>query len=314
MVGRKKISFFNDIKLRVLSKLSSWQSKLFSCGGKEVLIKAIAQAVPAYAMSVFKVPLSICEDIQKAIARFWWGGSEKHKSIHWARWERLCYAKKRGGLGFRDFSSFNQALIAKQGWRVLQNPKILLSKILKARYFKHSNFMEAKLGSKPSFVWRSILWGRQVLCKGSRWRIGDGEKVYIYKSNWIPKPETLKPSSPQSLPLCAVVANLIRNQQWKEEVIAQHFMKDEAATILSIPLPKSPQPDQIIWHYDKHGIYSVKSGYQIALKLKFTETASSSNNSKTHWDVIWAKEIPEKIKVFMWRAAQNLLPTAHNLW
>ncbi|GAY62607.1 hypothetical protein CUMW_219180 [Citrus unshiu] len=102
--------------------------------------------------------------------------------------------------------------------------------------------------------------------------------------------------SPQTLPSCAVVAELIRNQQWKEEVIAQHFMKDEAATILSIPLPKSPQPDQLIWHYDKHGNYSVKSGYQIALKLKFTETASSSDNSKTHWDVIWAKEIPQKIK------------------
>ncbi|KAH9735301.1 polyubiquitin 3 [Citrus sinensis] len=240
MVGRKKISFFNDIKLRVLSKLSSWQSKLFSCGGKEVLIKAIAQAVPAYAISVLKVPLSICEDIQKAIARFWWGGWEKYKSIHWAKWERLCCAKKRGGLGFREFSSFNQALIAKQ----------------------------AKLSSKPSFVWRSILWGRQVLCKGSRWRIRNGEKMYIYKSNWIPKPKTLKPGSPQTLPSCAVVAELIRNQQWKEEVIAQHFMKDEAATILSIPLLKSPQPDQLIWHYDKHGNYSVKSGNILIFKGK----------------------------------------------
>lgn len=56
MVGRAKISFFNDIKLRVLSKLSSWQSKCFSSGGKEILIKAVAQAVPAFAMSVFKIP------------------------------------------------------------------------------------------------------------------------------------------------------------------------------------------------------------------------------------------------------------------
>lgn len=71
--GRKKKSFFNDIKLKVLSKISSWQSKLFSSGGREVLIKAVAQAVPAYAMSVFKVPMSLCADIQKAIARFWWG-------------------------------------------------------------------------------------------------------------------------------------------------------------------------------------------------------------------------------------------------
>lgn len=70
MVGRRKISFFNETKLRIWNKLSSWQNKFFSSGGREVLIKAVAQAVPAYAMSVFKLPASICEDIQKAIARF----------------------------------------------------------------------------------------------------------------------------------------------------------------------------------------------------------------------------------------------------
>lgn len=103
MVGRKKISFFNDIKLRVVGKLSSWQHKCFSSGGKEVLIKAVAQAVPAYAMSVFRIPQGLCNDIEKAIAKFWWGSSNKHKGIHWARWERMCHAKIRGGLGFRDF-------------------------------------------------------------------------------------------------------------------------------------------------------------------------------------------------------------------
>lgn len=70
MVGRKKLSFFNNIKLRVLNKISNWQSKMFSRGGKEVLIKAVAQAILAYAMSVFRLPMELCEDIQKAIARF----------------------------------------------------------------------------------------------------------------------------------------------------------------------------------------------------------------------------------------------------
>ena len=63
MVGRKRSGFFNDIKLRVSSKIVSWQHKFFSCGRKEVLIKAVAQAIPAYAMSVFKIPVSICIDI-----------------------------------------------------------------------------------------------------------------------------------------------------------------------------------------------------------------------------------------------------------
>lgn len=157
MVGRRKIRFFSNIKLRVLNKLSSWQHKSFSCGGKEVLIKAVVQAVPAYAMGIFKLPQALCEDIERATARFWWGSSENHRCIHWAKWERLCHAKIRGGMGFKDCSSFNQALIAKQGWRILRNPESLMEKILKAKYFKNSGFMEAKLGSSPSFVWRSIL-------------------------------------------------------------------------------------------------------------------------------------------------------------
>ena len=82
MVGKRKISFFNEIKLRVLSKLSNWQSKKFSCGGKEVLIKAVVQAISTYGMSVFKIPQGLCEDIEKAISRFWWGSSDTHRSIH----------------------------------------------------------------------------------------------------------------------------------------------------------------------------------------------------------------------------------------
>ncbi|KAH9768252.1 hypothetical protein KPL71_011548 [Citrus sinensis] len=63
MIERNKMNFFNDIKLRVISKVSSWQHKHFSKGDKEILIKAIAQAVPTYAMSVFKIPQGLYDDI-----------------------------------------------------------------------------------------------------------------------------------------------------------------------------------------------------------------------------------------------------------
>ena len=63
MIGRKKVCFFKDIKLRIFNKIFSWHSKMFSSGGKEILIKAVAQAVPAYAVSVFRIPTTICDDI-----------------------------------------------------------------------------------------------------------------------------------------------------------------------------------------------------------------------------------------------------------
>lgn len=132
MIGRKKASFFNDVKLRVLNKISSWQHRMFSSGVKEVLIKVATQAI--YAMSVFKLPGGLWADIQRAIARFWWDSKEDKNSIHWMRWDKLSHAKSRGGLGFRDFTSFNQALVAKQGWRFLQFPNSLVSEVLRARY------------------------------------------------------------------------------------------------------------------------------------------------------------------------------------
>ncbi|KAH9679641.1 putative reverse transcriptase/RNA-dependent DNA polymerase [Citrus sinensis] len=274
-------------QLNVVSKHNKYlglpsMNKLFSSGGREVLIKAVAQAVPAYAMSVFKLPASICEDIQKAIARFWWGSTSDRRGIHWAKWEKLCQAKMRGGMGFPDFTSFNQALIAKQGWRIIQHPESLMARIMQ---------------------------------KGLRWKIGSGNQVCIYKSNWLPRPEAFKPFSPPTLDIQAVVADLIdENQNWKKEMIYQHFMKEDAAMIVRIQLPKTPKPDQYLWHYDKYGQYSVKSGYQIALKLKCPNSPCSSDSSLSQWNVIWAAELPEKIKIFMWRAVKNLLPTASNLW
>ncbi|KAH9718251.1 zf-RVT domain-containing protein [Citrus sinensis] len=117
------------------------------------------------------------------------------------------------------------------------------------------------------------------------------------------------------LPNDTVVTDLIdERHHWKEDIICQHFSKEASERILQTPLPRIPQQDILIWKFDKHGSYSVKSGYQLALKQKFSDNPGCSDTTRTHWEVVWAKEIPEKVKVFMWRAAKNLLPTATNLW
>ena len=56
-------------------------------------------------------------------------------------------------MGFRDLKAFNPALLAKQGWQIQQNPKTLVHKVLKAKYFAYSTFKEAQLGCRPSYVW-----------------------------------------------------------------------------------------------------------------------------------------------------------------
>ena len=71
-----------------------------------------------------------------------------------------CKAKSRRGLGFRDLTSFNQVLVAKQGWRLLRFPDSLMARVMQAIYYKSSTFLNAKAGSIPSFIVEKHLMGK----------------------------------------------------------------------------------------------------------------------------------------------------------
>jgi hypothetical protein len=116
MIGRSKKSIFNYIKDRIWNRISNWSSKMLSQAGKEVLIKSVAQAIPSYCMSVFLLPMSIGDEIEKMLNSFWWGIKEDgSKGIRWMSWDKLTMRKEWGGMGFRNIYGFNLAMLGKQG-------------------------------------------------------------------------------------------------------------------------------------------------------------------------------------------------------
>lgn len=172
---RTKWIQFGYLRDRVAKKLDNWKARFFSDGGLEILIKAVIQAIPTYAMSCFRIPSSINHEIEALCANFWWGYSANGKKLHWKAWSKLKDNKEDGGLAFRDLSLFNKALLAKKIWRIIENPSSLLARFLKARYFKHMDIMEAPLGSNPSYIWRSLIWSRDIISNSLYWKVGDGE-------------------------------------------------------------------------------------------------------------------------------------------
>ena len=70
------------------------------------------------------------------------GGGDNQKRM---RWWKLCAPKCKGGMGVRDMHCFNLALLAKQAWRLIDNPDSLCGTVPKAKYFPNGDLLNAKL-------------------------------------------------------------------------------------------------------------------------------------------------------------------------
>ncbi len=75
LVGRNRSASFTQIKERVWQKLKGWKEKLLSQAGREILIKAVAQAIPTYSMSCFRLPAKLCNELEAMVRRFWWSNN-----------------------------------------------------------------------------------------------------------------------------------------------------------------------------------------------------------------------------------------------
>jgi hypothetical protein len=185
LVGKSRTQAFKSIKDKVWNCLHNWKNKFLSQARKEILIKAVVQAIPTYCMSVFQLPRSLCKELHNMMQRFWWGHKENQRKIPWMSWECIGISKADGGLGFRDLISFNKALLAKQIWRLLQNPNSLAAHIIGAKYYPSGTVLEAKLGNRPSFAWRSIMAAQSTLKQGLTWRVGNGRDIKVWGDQWI---------------------------------------------------------------------------------------------------------------------------------
>ena len=136
--------------------------------------------MPTYTMSCFQLPKTLCHDLESMMRSFWWRQRDKENKIAWVNWRKMCRYKLHGGMGFQNIQAFNLAMLAKQAWRILSNLNSPMAQVFKSKYFPYGDFLNSKLGSNPSYAWRSIHNSLEVIRRGTRWRVGNGCRIYIW--------------------------------------------------------------------------------------------------------------------------------------
>jgi hypothetical protein len=217
----------NLLRIVYGKKISSWSSRCLSQAGREVLIKSVLQSIPSYVMSVFLLPGSLINDIEKMLNSFWWGhNSANSRGLHWLSWERLSVPKVFGGMGFKGLKAFNMAMVGKQAWKLVSSPESLITRLLKAKYFPRSDYFGASLGHNPSYVWRSIWSAKDVIRRGFQWSIGTGERIPVWDHPWLSNAARILPSTRQHLdwPSMTVSDLLVTPyKQWNMDLINAFF-------------------------------------------------------------------------------------------
>ncbi|KAL0427354.1 UNVERIFIED_CONTAM: hypothetical protein Slati_2910200 [Sesamum latifolium] len=138
VTGHSKKEMFEGIKECIWKKLHIWSSKQLSQAGLAVLLKIVLQTIPTYAMSYFRVLDTYLNE--------------------WLR-------------------EFNIALLKKKAWRVAIGLGGVLDSVLGYKYFLQCSFFESRLGSSPSYTWRSVWGTRDVLASGLPWKDGERDSL-----------------------------------------------------------------------------------------------------------------------------------------
>lgn len=308
--GRKKKDVFASVVGRIQQRASSWSSKFLSNAGKMIMVKSVLSPMSSHTMSCFKIPQSVCSNIQSTLTRFWWDTEPGKRKVSWISWDQMARPKKNGGLGFKDVTMFNDALLGKLGWRILKNPSGLLARCLLGKYCQKDSFLKCEAPQNASHGWKSVLIGRDLLKKQLGWMVGTGESINVWEDAWLSHSEQMRPFGPvpegmQSLK----VSDLIHQEtsEWNIEQIERclPFHKEQ---ILKIKPSTLRIEDTLVWMKNPTGEYTTRSGYLTVSQEKTANLPQNPASAVDWFPSVWNIKTSEKIKVFLWKSLLGALP------
>ena len=112
----------------------------------------------------------------------------------------------------------------------------------------------SKCLSPSSF--QSVLKGREVIRRGAKWRVGNGESIKLWRDKWLPFLQSPSLQCPLTAKLQNAKVSFLINpstRQWNTQLLPTLFSQMESDQITKIPLTCTISEDSIFWPYVQSG-------------------------------------------------------------
>ncbi|XP_074351320.1 uncharacterized protein LOC141690414 [Apium graveolens] len=159
-----------------------------------------------------------------------------------------------------------------------------------ARYYANTDFLEAKLGANPNFMWRSIMASQDIVKQYCRRKIVDGKSTIVWHIPWLPCRENGYPTTTPHYELKDIVMhNLMRDDHKSLDVniLNDLFNERDRLLIEQISIPSRSRPDSWYWALDDKSAFSVKSCCR-------SIRGENTNTEGGFWKQVWGLKLPGK--------------------
>ncbi|XP_023758688.2 uncharacterized protein LOC111907126 [Lactuca sativa] len=289
------------IKMRIFN----WKSKTLSFAGRLQLINSVLTSIHVYWASIFKIPIATINEIEKMCRSFLWANGEIVKGKAEVKWQDICKPKEYGGLGIKNLRRWNDALLAKHVWNVINNKNSLWVQWVRINYIGSRNFWDILQKKSMRWTWKRFLEIRKTVRPHVVSCVGNGGNTALWHDWWhpigilctiIPRRDWVSNGLSDSSLVCVVLD--FDTYSWPIEWVNK-FPRLTEAPMFCID---SNMNDVVGWR-DKKGICR-----KFSCKQVWSDLNNFGNIVPWH-DIVWYNNCTPRNSFILWMAVLNRLKT-----
>ena len=214
----KSVVVWDGVEERFRKRLTYWKRQYISKGGRITLIKSTLSRMPLYLMSLLPLPRKVKLRLDKVQRDFLWGGESLERKPHLVKWVTICSKRRNRGLGVKNLSILNNALLSEWSWRYAREKDAWSVEVIRRKYGEEEGGWSSCFPRKSYGVglWKSLSRWSVLVSNHFSFVVGDGKRTKFWKESWCG--DTSLIDAYPSLFTIACVKNAWVGDGWSEEM------------------------------------------------------------------------------------------------